>query len=250
MKNKVFTFLVIVALMVFPVMTVFADDYTGGDDWSVDWDGTDMTSTFETGQINDLLSEMQPGDTLTVDVAINNSAKEEADMWLKNDVVNSFEDNEKASGGAYTYKLTYKNTDGSDIILYASETVGGEDPDEEAGAGLYQADSATEEFFYLERMPAGKSGTVTLEVSLDGETQGNIYQNTMAKLELTFAAEAYHAPTHGEPTEPDTPDENPNTGDLFDPIPWCIAGTIAGLVLLFLGLGRMKREKKEGADND
>ena len=42
---------------------------------------------------------------------------------------------------------------------------------------------------YLERMATGKSGQITLFVALDGESQGNGYQDTIADLRLRFAAE-------------------------------------------------------------
>ena len=46
-----------------------------------------------------------------------------------------------------------------------------------------------EEFFYLDRLVPGGDGIVTLKVELDGETQGNTYQNTLASLQMNFAVE-------------------------------------------------------------
>ena len=45
------------------------------------------------------------------------------------------------------------------------------------------------DFFYLDRLDSGKSGKVSLTVALDGETNGNGYQNTLARLQMAFAAD-------------------------------------------------------------
>ena len=45
-----------------------------------------------------------------------------------------------------------------------------------------------EDYFYLDRLDKNETGTVELEVGLEGETQGNAYQNTLAKLQLNFCS--------------------------------------------------------------
>ena len=242
MKRKgIRTLLVIAALLVFPAATVFADDLKGADNWAVSYDGSTLSSNFTSGEVSDLMSNIQPGDSLTVTVGVNNTGSDAADFWLSNEVVNSFEDNEKASGGAYSYRLVYTDSKGKDTVLYTSESVGGDDTT--GGEGLYQATSATEAFFYLEEMAAGGKGKVTLKVQLEGETQGNTYQDATAAVELTFAAE----PAAKAAKQPS--DDSPKTGDPTNLLPFCIAAILAGLVLLFLGLGRLKRAK-EADGND
>ena len=55
--------------------------------------------------------------------------------------------------------------------------------------GLHEATDNLEEFFFLDTLNSGESGVVTLTVSLEGETQGNIYQNTAARIQMNFAVE-------------------------------------------------------------
>ena len=56
-----------------------------------------------------------------------------------------------------------------------------------AGAGLHEID--LKEFFYLDRLDSGSTGKVSLTIALDGETNGNGYQNTLARLQMAFAVE-------------------------------------------------------------
>lgn len=85
------------------------------------------------------------------------------------------------------------------IVLFDSETVSGD-----GGAGLYEATDGLGDFFKLCTMAPGGSGYVTLYVKLDGETQGNGYQNTLARLRLNFAVNiipANYIEVPGDPTK-------------------------------------------------
>lgn len=84
------------------------------------------------------------------------------------------------------------------VVLFDSETVGGD-----GGSGLYEATDGLSEYAKLCTMAPGGSGYVTLYVKLDGETQGNGYQNTLAKLRLNFAVNivpANYVEVPGDPT--------------------------------------------------
>ena len=117
---------------------------------------------------------------------------------MRNEVIESLEDASKtAAGGAYSYRLAYVNPDGVEQVLYDSESVGGVDYTT-GKQGLHEATDALDEFFYLDTLPSGKTGYVTLKVLLDGETQTNNYQDTLAKLQLNFAVEL---PTDGQGEE-------------------------------------------------
>ncbi len=84
--------------------------------------------------------------------------------------------------------MTYYDPSGAEVVLYDSETVGGEGTSY-VGKGLEQATDSLDDFFYLDRLDAGKAGSVHLKVILDGETQGNGYQDTLARLQMNFAVE-------------------------------------------------------------
>ena len=59
-----------------------------------------------------------------------------------------------------------------------------------AGVGLHEATSALKDYFYLDTLTTGQTGKVTLNVALDGESQGNRYQDTLADLQMNFAVES------------------------------------------------------------
>ena len=83
---------------------------------------------------------------------------------------------------------TYTDSNGVSTDLYSSDTVGGE---EAAGGeeGLHEIANTPGEYFYLERLQQGETGRVTLWMRVDGETQGNGYQETLAHLQMNFAVE-------------------------------------------------------------
>ena len=151
-----------------------------------------VEDNFNVETFSDALSGLQPGDDITLSIAVRNVCGKTVDWYLKTEIINSLEDSSEASGGAYVYILKYVGSDGEEQELYNSRTVGGE-IGESAGAdapeGLNEVDSALKEYLYLERMETGKEGSVTLYIELDGETQNNNYQNTMADLMMKFATE-------------------------------------------------------------
>lgn len=94
-------------------------------------------------------------------------------------------------------------------------------------------------------MEPGENGTVNLTVGLDGESQGNIYQDTLAKLMMNFAVEDNSNPTTPNPPTYNTP-PRVKTGDV-----WSAASIFTFMLewyFLFLlfsgerGLEKMKNE--------
>jgi len=229
MKKHMMTVLLVLLMMVFPA-TVFADDAG-----SVSYDGEELVSNFKTIDVSDL----QPGDSQEYTITVKNDGKEKTDWWLSNKVIKTLEENSKASGGAYTYELKYNNE-----VIYSNDTVGGDE--KTSGGGLHEATDAMEQFFHFATLDPGKSGVVTLKVALDGESQGNAYQNTTGELELIFAVEPY---VEGEPTPP-APTPAPKTGDDSNMLPYYIVAFGAGALLLLLALGRMKKSRKEDGANE
>lgn len=175
-------------LAIMPV-TVQAEEYTGGDGWNVSFDGKKMTSTFKNTDIDDEIYKLEPGDTVDLHLSLKNNYSKATDWYMTNEVLKSLEDSQSvAEGGAYSYILTYIGPDGKKNVLYSSEEVGGETKNA-SGEGLHQATNSLKDYFYLDRLKAGKSGKITLKVKLEGETQGNAYQDTLAKLQMNFAVE-------------------------------------------------------------
>ena len=168
---------------------VHAEDYKGGEGWKVEFTGSSMESNFQSSAISDAVYALQPGDSITLGLSLVNNDSQGTDWYMTNEVLSSLEDSQSAAnGGAYAYWLSYTDSQGEETVLYSSENVGGEKRSA-AGEGLHEATDNLEEFFYLDRLESGKSGIVTLKVVLDGETQGNTYQNTLASLQMNFAVE-------------------------------------------------------------
>ena len=177
--------------------------------------------------------------------------------------------------------MTYRNGAGEEATLYSSENVGGDGKGGLPEQGLHEATDSLEDFFYLDTLDAGGEGLITLKVCLDGETQGNAYQDTMAKLQMNFAVEKAvgrennengDAPPgstgdtpggEGAPPE-ETGDNVPGnrgrdgqsagdvyvsssarTGDETNLFFWCLAALCSGLGLLVCAAASRKRGGKE-----
>ena len=160
---------------------------------------------------------------------------------------------------------TFKTADldEAETVLFDSDTVGGENSGA-AGEGLHGATNALQDYFYLDTLENGQKGTITLEVALDGETQGNDYQDTLADLQMNFAVEL-RGDTPATPQTPETPGtpETPKkpgtpgtpgklikTGDESRPVLLAVVMAGSGLVLLLFCILQWregKRRKREGA---
>lgn len=241
---------------------VHAENYPEEDtDWQVWFNaaGNKLESNYTTADIQESIQGMQPGDTADFEINIQNRYKTPVDWYMENRVLQSFEDSTTASGGAYTYRLTYVDSSGTDNVLYYSNTVGGEGSgDETGGVGLHQATNALSpaaegedtEYIFLERIGSGKRAQMKLHIELDGETQINSYQDTEAALQVDFAVEVPET----EPGKPDVikPKEGhgkriiyiPNTADNFRALPYMISGLIS-LVLFVLSAYLLYRTKDE-----
>ena len=179
---------------------------SGRDDWSVTFtDKQKMVSNFKTSDLNDEVSRMQPGDRVILTMKIKNEDSNATDWYMTNKVLDSLEASTKAdaNGG---YRLVYQNPAGQETVLFDSEKVGGENESLSRAAarvGLEEATTALEDYFILDTLKKGQSGIITLTVGLDGETQGNAYQDTLADLTMNFAVERRPSPENStrEPRE-------------------------------------------------
>lgn len=257
MKNKFISIAMAVVMLMISPLTVFAEDYKGSDGWNVTFDGKKMVSSFNSADIDEQIYErLQPGDSIELHVELKNAYGGEADWYMSNEVLQSLEDSQSvAEGGAYMYLLKYVDASGAETVLYDSEAVGGEDTT--GGEGLHQATNSLDEYLYLDRVGANKSGEVVLKVSLDGETQGNTYQNTLAILQMNFAVEPVDntpvtttVKVPGEPTP--NPSQNavktPKTGDDTQVMWLSVIMLISGLTCVGIVIYRVagkRREEKE-----
>ncbi len=221
-------------------ITVHAENFSGGDDWKVVFDSNkNMSSTFKNTDIDDAIYNLEPGDSVDFHLALKNEYSETTDWYMTNAVLQSLEDTQSvAEGGAYTYILKYISVDGTETTLYSSDEVGGETVNE-SGEGLHQATDNLEDYFYLDRLEPNQSGEITLHVELEGETQGNIYQDTLAKLQMNFAVELVSPSTTVKKRK------IVDTGDHSKVILYAVVTLVAGIACASLAIYSVNQRKKE-----
>ncbi len=228
MKKKILCLAMMAMMVVGTTMTAHAEDFKGSTDWLADFTGDKIESNFTSAAMADEILQILPGDTITLEITIQNSSEDETDWYMTNEVLETLEESkDSAEGGAYTYILTYKGADGAETVLYSSDTVGGE-----GSVGLGEATGSLEDYFFLERLDKDEKGTVTLFVELDGETQGNDYQNTIARLQMNFAVEKVAGPLVVQ------------TGDSSNLMLYSAIALGSGLLLLVAAVANSKRHKK------
>ena len=214
----------------------YGEHYDGKAGWTVTYtqEGK-LSSNFHTSEYNDPMLGLQPGDDITFTVTLKSANSEKTEWYMTNEVLHSLEDRSKSgsTGGAYTYTLTYTGPTAT-RVLYDSDTVGGEGASS-AGVGLHEATSALKDFFYLDSLEQGQTATVTLNVALDGESQGNRYQDTLADLRMNFAVETHDTivKTRGV-----------KTGDTTRLLPLFAAMLVSGGGLVALGVIDVRSRKK------
>lgn len=205
MTKRLFLILFLACITVIP-NHVKAEVLNGGSDWAVTFtEDKKMKSNFKDSDIDDVVYGMQPGDTTNISIKLTNKNKATTDWYMSNEAIKSLEDGSKtASGGAYTYKLIHKDPNGAEKVIFDSETVGGEG-ENPAGEGLNQVTNALKDYFYLCKTKTGESGSVSLLIGLEGETQGNDYQNTLADIQMKFAVELDEDSSKSKDDEHDSP---------------------------------------------
>ena len=244
MKKKILCLAMAAVMAVGIHTTAFAETLQGGSDWKVEFNGSKMSSNFTSADMKKDIFQLQPGDTMELQVGLKNTSEKDADWYMTNEVLKSLEDSQSiAEGGAYGYKLTYVGPDKKETVLYDSETVGGEDA--QKGEGLHQATDVA---------------SVHLTVKLDGETQGNDYQDTLASLQMSFAADPVTVTTVTKKGEDkvvnktvtktvQTPTKNvvrsPKTGDTTQILAISAVALASGVILLILAVVLIKKRKEE-----
>ena len=274
-STKLFSLLTAGALTVsLMAVPAFALDEAGQAGWSVTFTSNNqMEDNFSAQGIADQIADLQPGDTVTFHVSLTNSSDSLTDWYMTNEVVKTLEDAQAvADNGGYSYKLTYNSSKENIVpsVIYDSEAIGGDKEAGEGQEGLLEATDSLDEYFFLEQLTPGASASVDLAVTLDGESQGNVYQDTWAKLQMNFAVEKTTTvittpsvtpsvtpnpsatPTPTPTTRiitvtvtPTPSPSSPKTGDNNNTIMWIVLAAAAGGVLLTLGIISMKRRKED-----
>ena len=261
MKKILLPAMTAIILVLVMSISVMADLVPALDDYYCTFTtGKKLTSNFKTSDMYNQFAGMQPGDYTDIAIDIKNENENVVDWYMTNEVLKTLEDTRDAaalSGGAYTYILSYKNNaTGEEKTLFSSDIVGGENVSA-AGEGLHEATDAMEEWFYLDTLDTDEGGVLTLRVALDGETQGNDYQETLAELQLQFAVEL-RQPGYEDNPPPDEPDKpgkpskpkkprkpKVKTGDYTNYTPYLIAAAVSGLALLLLAIYSLRERRRQ-----
>lgn len=240
MKKRVLILLLLLCMVWAPVVRSQAKTFNGDPGWQVNFTPrNEMESNFTTANLTELISGMQPGDDAIINLALRNTNSATTDWYMTNEVLSSLEDSVTvASGGAYTYQLSYTKANGETTVLFDSDTVGGENVST-AGEGLNEVTNALDEFFFLDTLKTGESGMITLRVVLDGETQGNDYQDTLAKLQMNFAVELQEPESRRVRRVVKTGDDSM--------LPYVIAAGISGLLLLAFAIYSLRERRGKNA---
>ncbi|MBS6195099.1 MAG: hypothetical protein KH828_05915 [Clostridiales bacterium] len=247
MRKKILCLAMAAVMSLGTTVTAHAEHFEGSSDWKVEFDGDKMNSNFESSAMSEEIYKLLPGDSMELQVSLENVSDGETDWYMTNEILQSLEESQSvAEGGAYTYRLTYTDPDNTETVIYDSETVGGDSAED----GLHEATDSLEDYFYLDRLEKGKSGRVHLTVVLDGETQGNAYQDTLARLQMNFAVEKVTARTVIETGDPVKKVVKkyvtaPKTGDPTDIMKVCAITLVSGVVLLVLGVAAMKKRRND-----
>ena len=245
MKKRIISIVLCLSLLSCLVISASAETLPSKTGWYARFtaDG-EMIDNFKnkTGGLNDPIRGMQPGDEVSFVIDLSNEHKDNTDWYMTNEVLSSLEDGKNASGGAYTYILTFKGPSG-EKELYNSNIVGGDYKNADGREGLHEATEGLEDYIFLDTLKKGEKATVTLYVMLDGETQGNAYQDTLADLQMNFAVEL-------RPETPPSASRPPvvKTGDDTNMMPLVIAMGVSGLLLLVLGIYGVRIRRKERSD--
>ena len=232
--------------------------------WDVTYTGSSMKSNYDPAKA--VIKDTMPGDTIEYTVNYINDSKSDATFYMSADVIKTLEEGSIATGGSYTYKITCSEMEEP---LFDSETIGG-DENASAVVGLNQVNGNEGSYFSLGSLEVGKSGQVTVKVTLDGNSQTNNYMSTLAELEIKFGAEPTDSAREGDKEERhntvvkrvvNTLDGgtevvvieddsipldggNPLTGDSLFPLVMCGIALFAGL-LMILWYFIITRDKKE-----
>lgn len=234
MKKKILCLAMMAMMVVGTTMTANAEDFKGSQTWLANFTGEKIESNFTSAAIADEILQILPGDTITLEVSIQNSFEDETDWYMTNEVLKTLEESKDvAEGGAYTYILSYEGSDGTVKELYNSDTVGGEGNVTADLEGLHQATDSLKDYFFLERLDKSEKGTVKLFVKLDGETQGNDYQDTLARLQMNFAVEKVAGPIVVQ------------TGDATNMMMYAGMAFVAGVALFFVAFLNSRRNREE-----
>ena len=217
------------------------------------FNGKEMVEDFSSKTVADAVRNLQPGDDVTFTVQYVNGSNESTDWYMENNIVKTLESLSESAKrpdgieapekGGYTYELVQNDKNGKKNVLFSNTEIGGDkgtvkdlkNPEREL-KGLEPSTNALDDWFYIDTLTKkGQSGSVTLHVAFDGETEVNDYMDTDGELNVRFAVELTPKGT--------TTTKAVKTGDQSNLLMWAAIGLVARLLMLILAFLSRKRDK-------
>lgn len=239
-RTKTVTLLLALTLVLAMSQMSFAHDYTA-DGGTFTFNGSDIVVNNEAALDETISSMVEPGDTIQITLVYKNDDSETTEWYMENQVLDTLEKNASMHGG-YSYKLSNVGPDGKTTEIFNSDAVGGTKSPVAGREGLRQATNATEDYFFIQELAPGQSGKTILEVGLDGESQVNSYENSDAKLRISYAVEKKD---QGGTVYKHVKKTGVRTGDDTN-ILLPAAVFLGGLLLLVIALISRRRDRKGG----
>lgn len=142
--------------------------------------------------IDNAFSGMAPGDTRTVTIRVQNDSEHTASFFISQETINSLEEKENASGGAYTYQLKVGTANDESATTLLSAIAGGYDASLNADTQGLSGITELENYQYFAELGEGEYTNVYLTLTIDGEgfdsTDIINYENAVGELAFQFRA--------------------------------------------------------------
>ena len=238
--NRFTTLLLALMTVLMMSQAAFAESYDGG---TYSYNGSRINNSSAAADVDKAISGLQPGDSMTFTFTYKNDSDVSTEWYLENQVVKTLEE-ANVKGGGYTYELVNNGKKEGTVTIFSSKAVAGYEaanPDK-TDTGLKSATNATQDWLYIDTLKPGQSGTTTLTVALDGESQANAYENRNGRLRIAYAVEDTAV---GEDVVKHR--KTVNTGDetnLFIPV----AAFVGAAILLSLAILSYRRDRKDGEE--
>lgn len=241
LRNKVSFLIILTSVIMMMILSTTQSTFAAKKsfDEKCSYNGKKIVTDYSSKKFKEAIKNMEPGDTLDYKLQYTNKSDKTTLWYMKNEVLETLEDNsDQAENGGYTYVLKAAGQ-----TLFNNSAVGGEKVVNKL-QGLKQATNATKDYFFIEELKPGKSGTTTLHVELDGETGVNTYMNTQGALSFQYAVEE-----KGTASSQENPGTRSRikTGDM-NRIIYYVMLLSAAVLLLVIAVILWIRDRKRGED--
>ena len=162
------------------------------------------TMEYTDGDLTGVFAGIAPGETKQAVIEIQNNSNHAANISISQETIKALEDASSASGGAYTYDVTYVDASGKTVSLI--QTVAGGYSDGTASTAGLRDVNQLEDYTMISRLESGGKTYVYLTLGVDGEGVKNSYQATSGELQMMFMA-SYVDPDTGKIVYVTTPNE-------------------------------------------